>query len=645
MLVKRFRLSCLVLAALAGTLRADPPGALDLIPEDACVGIAIRNLAELRPKSERLFGKEIRGLPRPSQLLDAAFGALNLGWKIDEKKPAALLCTTGTLGGFDAGADPEKDFTIGAILAPESLEEVARAYKLGVEDLKRGKVRNVPGRDFDRVFATTQAGYRNGQVYLTGREAATEAWMKARTLRPGQPAARQRRLDAADGVVYLGPSLLRLDQRRHIPEGKDLAPLPPGADAESRLERAYLEARHVLAAFRVEDGLGLDLSVGFDPKGTESRAVLKAISGAGRTSNVAALPDSERLVAAFAAIGLDRADMELARVLAGSVWYVLKGSSPLLDSDAVLLRRILGDLYSRLRLGRVALYQSSDPTRFGQLAAVAVLEPANPAEFLEEIRQYVHLGDVEQFDPKGPASKAEIEKLIGDLGSDDFPTRESASTKLGLIGDAALSYLEKAEKSADAEVRRRAGELCRSIRTAAELRKQELARGLVEKAFHPTFTLKKNAEKRAGADVHLLGMRFAAADAPYSATLKDFFGPEWNRLRLAVVNRQVVVLLGSETALLEEAIRNVREGKPGLEQSAALGAFRKQAAPERRMELHLALGRLRALLGPADDLPRDFKPSGACSSASVRTGPADMGLDLWVPADTIPDIMKWLRFW
>jgi hypothetical protein len=646
MSAKRFLLSCLGLVALAGSLRADPPLPLDLIPEDACIAISARNLAELRTKSDRLFGKgQEGGLPRPSQLLDMAFKQLNLGWKIDEKKPAALVCVAGTLGGFDADADPEQNFTIGAVLAPERLEEVAKAYKMDVEDLKKGKVHKVPGREFGREFGTEQAGFRDGQIYLTGKEKATDAWMKARTLRAAQPAARQRRLDAADGVVYFGPPLLRVAQKTADPEMVDPGLGPQDAEAQRRLNRAFMEARYVLAGYRLDDGFGLDLSAGFDPKGTHSQAVLKAVTGAGRTSNLAGLPESERLVGAFAAIGLERDDLHLARVLASDVWFGLRGFSPVLDSDAVLVRRLFGDLYSKLRLGRIALYQSSDPMRFGQLAAVAVLAPTRPEQFLNDITQYARLGDVEQFNPKGEASKAEIEKLVGELGSEDFETRESASTKLGLIGDAALPYLEKAEKSDDAEVRRRAGELRGSIQAAADLRKQELAKGLVKRAFRPTFTLKLDAEKRAGASVHLLGMRFDSDDAPYSAALKDLFGPEWNRLRLAVVNKQVVVLLGSESALLEQAIQNVRDGKPGLEQSAALAEFRKQAAPERRFELHLAVSRVRGLLTPPGDLPKDFKPTGACSSVSVRTGMSDLGLDLWVPAEAVPDVLKWLHLW
>src|SRR5262249_18994751 len=138
---KRCLLSCLVLAAAAGALRAAPPLPLDLIPEDACIGVAIRDLAQLRVKSAPLFARneQTRHLPRPSQLLDMAFMQVNLPWKIDEKKAGAIVCLSGRLAGFAADSNIEKEFRIGLVLAGRSPEEVARAYNLDVEDLKKDK--------------------------------------------------------------------------------------------------------------------------------------------------------------------------------------------------------------------------------------------------------------------------------------------------------------------------------------------------------------------------------------------------------------------------------------------------------------------------------------------------------------------------
>ena len=181
----------------------------------------------------------------------------------------------------------------------------------------------------------------------------------------------------------------------------------------------------------------------------------------------------------------------------------------------------------------------------------------------------------------------------------------------------------------------------RAIAAAADLRRRELTKGLVKKAFRPKFTLKLNAEKQGDANVHLLGMRFEGADTRYAAALKDFFGPQWNRIRLVVAGKQVVVLLGSETALMDQTLQNVREGKPGLERSKPLADFRKQAAPERRIELHLALSRVQALLTPAENLPKDFQATRTCSSVSLRTGMTDIGMDLWIPAEALADRVRY----
>jgi hypothetical protein len=58
---------------------------------------------------------------------------------------------------------------------------------------------------------------------------------------------------------------------------------------------------------------------------------------------------------------------------------------------------------------------------------------------------------------------AEVERLIGQLGSAQFAEREAASRALEATGEPAVEALRKAVQSSDAEVRRRAEELLRCI--------------------------------------------------------------------------------------------------------------------------------------------------------------------------------------
>lgn len=54
------------------------------------------------------------------------------------------------------------------------------------------------------------------------------------------------------------------------------------------------------------------------------------------------------------------------------------------------------------------------------------------------------------------ATPAQMERLVTELGHEDFDTREKASQQLGKLGTLAQPHLEKALKSPDAEIRRRA---------------------------------------------------------------------------------------------------------------------------------------------------------------------------------------------
>src|SRR5262245_18965078 len=64
--------------------------------------------------------------------------------------------------------------------------------------------------------------------------------------------------------------------------------------------------------------------------------------------------------------------------------------------------------------------------------------------------------------PAGP-SGAEVGRLIGQLGADDFDRRESATERLKMAGEPALDALHKALSSDDLEVRRRAGRVVATI--------------------------------------------------------------------------------------------------------------------------------------------------------------------------------------
>ena len=102
----------------------------------------------------------------------------------------------------------------------------------------------------------------------------------------------------------------------------------------------------------------------------------------------------------------------------------------------------------------MAVYQNRDRAAQGLLSAVAILDTEDAGKFLDELRQLARFGgdglDLSAATGR-PDDRAAVEALVRDLGDDNFSVRDSATTKLTLIGEAALPQLEKALTSDDPE--------------------------------------------------------------------------------------------------------------------------------------------------------------------------------------------------
>ena len=249
-------------------------------------------------------------------------------------------------------------------------------------------------------------------------------------------------------------------------------------------------------------------------------------------------------------------------------------------ADRANVLAVFAEVWKRSQGHRVAVYRNADPVKHGLFSAVAVLDTADAGKFLADMKQLARLAGGEGLDlsDKGPRDDvAAVEKLIRDLGDDDFEVRESASRRLALIGKPALPLIEKATKAGDAEVRRRAEDLKEQIVAAATARRRELLSKEAPWRIRPTFHFEPKPEERAGHTVETARVRLLEKDAPAAAALREVFGPDWDRVRLAARGKQVVVLVGSDERLLDAALANLKDGKPGLAGSKSLSAFARQA--------------------------------------------------------------------
>src|SRR5262249_54686581 len=143
----------------------------------------------------------------------------------------------------------------------------------------------------------------------------------------------------------------------------------------------------------------------------------------------------------------------------------------------------------------------------------------------------------------------------------------------------------------------------------------------------PTFAWVAKAETRAGLPVDIVHIKLVDKDVASTAQMRQFFGPDWDKLRLAVIGKQVVALLGSETELFEPAIGNVREGKPGLATSKVTEGFDKMHAKDGIGAFHISVENA---LGLFNGQPRRLEGL-RLTSFGLSVQEAGLQLDLFMP--------------
>ena len=127
--------------------------------------------------------------------------------------------------------------------------------------------------------------------------------------------------------------------------------------------------------------------------------------------------------------------------------------------------------------------------------------------------------------------------------------------------------------------------MCEIVQTAEESRK-ELLRGELTRSLKPSFVFTGKTEKVEGLEVQLVSVKLPKKDAEYAPKLKALLGPDWNKVRLAVVGKQVAVLVGSDLGLLKQTVANLEAGKKGLADEKLTSGRLARVAAGRTIEFH-----------------------------------------------------------
>lgn len=617
---------------------------LDLVPPEATAGIAIRNLDELKTRGDQFVADAgLQNQFRPSQLFVMGLQFLGINGGIDTKNAAALVLAPPEKG-QDGINIPNLDQHFVLILPFSELNALAANFGFEKGQLKPGKMARGKGMNFGSAFFA-----RGKHLYVGNSEEAVARLLKSKPARDELSPAQVKALNESDLLIHVNPRAIGKEWEFFIDSlrnsfGKKAEP------AEQRVVDQFLDTvrqlRYGIGTMRVDKGLGFSL-LAVLPK--EPRKPVKefmaALGTATAPSSLKGLPEGQ-VLAAQANQGDGEKTGFIAKVLFDWVLQNLPADRRLLAAvDQPVVVGIFTEVWSHLKGNRLALYRTKNEHEQGLLSGVGILDTEDGGRFLASLRILARIADGAglELNPK-EAGKGlvDVDKLIQDLGDVRFRVRESATLKLRLLGEAALSYLGKARKSADLEVARRADQLYGQITQAAAQRRKELLSQDVLGTIRPTFAYIAGAEKRHGHAVDVVRLQLSEKDQPRAKPfMKQLLGPEWHNLRLVAHGKQVLAFFGSDLDLLDQALRNLDKKQSGLEGAPVLQAFRRQANAGRKIEFHLSMETILGMIAAGAAPPgKQGNNAPALSSLGLTVGTNFLQLDVWAPSREVGVIAR-----
>ncbi len=151
----------------------------------------------------------------------------------------------------------------------------------------------------------------------------------------------------------------------------------------------------------------------------------------------------------------------------------------------------------------------------------------------------------------------------------------------------------------------------------------------------PKFTYQPRVETIDEVRVDVLTVEVPKLGGEVLREYQRLLGPDWNKLRMAVLGKQVVMLVGSDKERLRQTLSNLKAGARGLADNKTVTAALARLAPERKVELHVNVTDYAAFLEkarPAED-PK-------LSSFALSIEPDRIQLEVWTPAADVRAVLR-----
>ena len=400
--------------------------------------------------------------------------------------------------------------------------------------------------------------------------------------------------------------------------------------------------------FRIEEGMAMQGLLMFAAK-PEVEKSLETLSGGPGASHLKHLPDGD-IITGFSLTGNGGLNGSILRDILSLFtddFFDRENRGAWIDRQALF--GLFDEVWADMRGGRGAIYKNTDITN-GLYSALAVIETDDPTKLLEKIQDialYVNHASDQLTEKKPEVDNEKIAQLIEDLANPDFRTRAEATNRLAMLGDSALPALKKAKESEDLEVRARVTALYQRLERLSKVREDELIKGDLLADIRPKFVFFPEAEKRLDRQVSVAQVTVGIKKETEEA-LRQILGPEWKNIRLVKLEKQIVLLIGSDLELLDRAIKNLSDDAPGLEDSASVANFKKLIAPVRKAEFHFSTLHYAKRLRPemAEMKIPERKPGdpSVLTSAALSVHKSAVRADIFFPPSELAVYLKQMGF-
>ena len=633
------RLFTLVAVLLsAGSVSAQT--VLDILPDTTGIGIALTGIDRVKKKGEDFLKRaNYQAGLKPSDMLDWGMTFIGLKNSPDYNGPAAIFWNRPDLKEsvqLDnlirrvVVAAPIKDF---AALAAEMKVEKAALEK--GEVLSKQKDNFIGAVHLDGKFA--YFGENTGNLKDRAKSGPVSKALNDST---------RKRFGASDILIMVAPPRMDGEFVRemigHLSAKVSTQKDPDDERIRIDFVEAIKETKFMLAGARLENHLEVNVSAILDGEKPAARDLLKRLADEGKPSNVRGLPEG-RLLIAQAHAGEGRTTATLGKLMFETlIRESFEASGFVTPSDRTTYAAVFGEMWGKMKASRLGVYVPKEGMP-GAVSTVAIFDVEDPKAFLAEMKTLARIADgsIEDLTRADAPEKLGLDKLVADLGNPAYRVRQSANTKLLLLGEPALVRLRKAEASDNVELAGRARKLREQIETVVETQRKSVLASSTP-LMRPRFTFVAAAEKRQETSIDVVKIRLVNATEGAVKQMTFLLGQDWDKMRIAVVGKQIIVGLGSDVEPFETALSNVRNNRPGLEASKHLESFRKFASPNRSAEFHVSLEPgLEFMMKGA--IARDFEGHGV-TSLGIASDASGFHLEMTAPPQDVKTVLTWFRW-